>query len=211
MFETALTKISRRALLTAIPAGAAWPALAAPPVVTILGDSITAGLGLPRAQSLPARLQASLDAARTPAIVRGAGVSGDTTGGGLARLEFSVLKDTAVCVVALGGNDVLRGIPPSTTKANLQKIVATLQARRIKVVLAGLRAPAAINLAYAREMEAAFAAAGSARGVVFVPDLLSGVAGVARLNQRDGIHPNAQGVEAIVRRLAPFVVQALRA
>jgi len=210
MIDAAHTRLSRRALLMAIPASVATPALAAPPVVTMLGDSITAGLGLPRSQALPARLQAALAAARTPALVRGAGVSGDTTGGGLARLDFSVEKDTAVCVVALGGNDILRGGSAASIKRNLQAIITKLQARGVKVVLAGIRVPPAVSRPYARELDQAFAEVGAAPGVIFVPDFLGGVKGVRSLNQADGVHPNARGVEIIVQRLTPAVVKALR-
>jgi len=201
-------RLTRRTLVAGAFAAASGVACAQPktPVVTILGDSLTAGLGLNRAQALPARLQAALGAR---AVVRGAGVSGDTTAGGLARLEFSVQGDTAVCVVALGGNDLLRGLTPAVTRANLMKIIARLQARRIKVVLAGLRVPSAVGQGYARDMAAAFAAAGAAPGVIFVPDLLAGVAGVKTLNQADGIHPNAKGADIAARTLAPAVLKAL--
>jgi acyl-CoA thioesterase-1 len=212
MASEALCRLTRRAFVLGALFGSAGPALAQPrPVVTILGDSITAGLGLPRAQALPARLQAALAASGVQALVRGAGVSGDTTADGLARLDFSVQKDTAVCVVALGGNDLLQGMSPAATEANLKKIVSRLRARKIRVVLAGLRVPTAVGRGYAREMEAAFAAAGKAPGVAFVPDLLAGVAGVKALNQADGIHPNAKGVEILARTLAPAVRRALGA
>src|SRR5665213_275984 len=123
---------SRRLLLAAALACTAWPAQAARRrVVTILGDSITAGYGLSAAAALPARLQAALAGTGAPARVRGAGVSGDTTAGGLARLDFSVQGDTDVCVVALGGNDLLQGLDPQVTQANLSRIVRRLKARRI--------------------------------------------------------------------------------
>src|SRR5580658_5606262 len=113
----------RRSLLAALAASLAPPALcAALPVVTILGDSITAGLGLPAAQALPAQLGAALARLGEPATVRGAGVSGDTSADGLARLDFSVRPDTAVCVVALGGNDILQGLAPEALRANLAAI-----------------------------------------------------------------------------------------
>src|SRR5450755_803959 len=121
---------SRRLLLAAAVASAAWPALGARRrVVTILGDSITAGYGLAAAAALPARLEAALLRIGSGARVRGAGVSGDTTAGGLARLDFSVQGDTDVCIVALGGNDLLQGLEPATTRANLTSIVRRLRAR----------------------------------------------------------------------------------
>jgi len=201
------------AVLTGAMAGAAWPALGLPRrrVVTILGDSITAGYGLPAAAALPARLEAALQRIGARALVRGAGVSGDTTAGGLARLDFSVQGDTDACVVALGGNDLLQGLDPRTTRDNLARIVRRLKARRIAVVLAGVAAPAAIGAAYARDFNASFAAVAHAERVAFYPDLLAGVAQRGALNQRDGIHPNAAGVEIIAARLAPVVAGVLRA
>ncbi|MDP3852496.1 arylesterase [Phenylobacterium sp.] len=209
MADTPSSLTTRRVLLAA---ALALPgvALAAPrPVVTLLGDSITAGYGLPAAAALPARLQAELSRLRTSALVRGAGVSGDTTAGGLARLDFSVQKDTTVCVVALGGNDLLQGQDPKRTKANLDRIVARLKARKIAVVVAGLKPPSVIGRAYAREFEAVFAAVARAHGAVLYPNLLAGVAQTPGLNQKDGFHPNAQGVQIIARGLAPVVARAL--
>ncbi|HZZ34794.1 MAG TPA: GDSL-type esterase/lipase family protein, partial [Caulobacteraceae bacterium] len=149
----------RAAVAIALSLGAA-PALAAPRrrVVTVLGDSITAGLGLPAADALPARLEAALLHAGIPARVRGAGVSGDTTASGLARVDFSVQADTDVCVVALGGNDLLNGYDVGATRANLDRIVRRLRARRIGVVVAGLAAPMAIGAGYARDFTAIFPA-----------------------------------------------------
>jgi acyl-CoA thioesterase-1 len=203
--------ISRRLLLAAALAAPA-PAMAADrKVVTLLGDSITAGFGLPAAAALPAQLQAALARLGSPAAVRGAGVSGDTSAGGLARVDFSVLPDTDVCIVALGGNDLLQGLDPRTTKANLERIVRRLQARRIRVVLAGMSAPPAIGKSFAREFDAVFPAVARVYGLALYPNLLAGVAGDARLNQRDGVHPNAQGVTVIARRLAPLVAKSLAA
>ena len=146
--------------------------------------------------------------------MRGAGVSGDTTAGGLARVDFSVQSDTALCVVALGGNDLLQGLEPRDMRANLESIVRRLKARRIKVVLCGLRAPARLNAHYARDFNAAFPAVTKATGAALYPDLLAGVELNGALNQRDGIHPNPQGVRIIAARLAPtiarvFVARAL--
>jgi acyl-CoA thioesterase-1 len=186
-------------------------AKAAPlPVVTILGDSITAGLGLPASQALPAQLQVALAKLGVPAIVRGAGVSGDTTAGGLARVGFSVQADTALCVVALGGNDLLQGVPPAETKANLVNIIGKLKARRIGVLLAGLTVPRTIGAGYARDFNAVFPAVAKAEHVPLYPDLRAGVGQNPALNQRDGIHPNAAGAAIIAGHLAPVVAKALR-
>lgn len=212
MDQTPRSFPTRRVLLAA--ALAAWPAAGLTqtrPVVTVLGDSITAGLGLPSSAALPVQLQAQLRKLGANAVVRGAGVSGDTTAGGLARVDFSVQKDTTVCIVALGGNDLLQGLDPKRTKANLDKIVARLRARKIAVVLAGLQPPPVIGKAYAREFQAVFPAVAKAHGAILYPNLLAGVAQVARLNQSDGFHPNAQGVIVIAQGLAPVVARALKA
>jgi acyl-CoA thioesterase I len=212
MSETPAPLLSRRAMLAA---GGVFLAAAAPAprrkVVTLLGDSITAGYGLPAAQALPAQLQAALARLGVATAVRGAGVSGDTTAGGLARVDFSVQPDTDLCVVALGGNDLLQGLDPARTQSNLDRIVARLQVRRITVLLAGVSAPTVLGRSYARDFDAVFPAVARRRKAVLYPDLLAGVARVPRLNQRDGIHPNAQGVRIIAERLAPVVAKTLSA
>ena len=204
---------SRREVLAgALSLVVAPTALAArrPPVVTILGDSITAGYGLHAAEAVPAQLQAALARLGVDATVRAAGVSGDTTAGGLARVDFSVQPDTALCVVALGGNDLLQGLPPERMRANLTAIVRRLKARRIRVLLCGLHAPASLNARYARDYNAVFAAVARAERVGLYPDLLAGVELNRTLNQGDGLHPNPRGVRIIAQRLAPYVVRALR-
>lgn len=211
MDQTPSSFPTRRVLIAG--ALSAWPVQALAQrrrVVTVLGDSITAGLGLPASAALPVQLQAQLRKLGSNALVRGAGVSGDTTAGGLARVDFSVQNDTDVCIVALGGNDLLQGVDPKRTKANLDKIVAKLRARKIAVVLAGLQPPPVIGRTYAREFQAVFPAVAKAHGALLYPNLLAGVAQVARLNQRDGFHPNAQGVIVIAQGLAPVVAGALK-
>jgi acyl-CoA thioesterase-1 len=179
-------------------------------VVTLLGDSITAGLGLPADAALPAQLQQALARRGASAIVRGAGVSGDTSAGGLARLDFSVQPDTTVCVVELGANDYLQSIDPRETAANLDQIVVRLKARRIKVVLVPGTAPAHSAGAYGRAFDAIFSKIAAARRVILTPDLLAGVAGNPKLRQADGLHPNAAGVRIIADNLAPAVARALK-
>lgn len=206
-----LSGFSRRGWLTGLAALAATPVWArSAPVVTMLGDSITAGYGLPASASLPAQLQAALTRLGVAAVVRGAGVSGDTSADGLARAGFSVQADTAVCIVALGGNDLLQGLDPRATKANLSAIVRRLKARRMRVVIAGLIAPRAIGAAYARDYDASFPAVAKESGAILYPDLLGGVSRGAGLVQADGLHPNAAGVKIIATRLAPAVARALR-
>ncbi|MFZ5669569.1 MAG: arylesterase [Pseudomonadota bacterium] len=211
MASTPYGPVTRRAFGALLVAAAASPALgqARPRIVTLLGDSITAGYGLPARDALPVRLEASLKPLAPGVRVRGAGVSGDTSAGGAARVDFSVRPDTALCVVALGGNDLLQGLEPDQTRANLDRIIRRLKARRIGVVLAGLSAPKAIGRRYAAEFSAVFPTLARQHGLTLYPDLLAGVQGVPRLNQRDGIHPNAAGVSLIAGRLAPVVAKAL--
>jgi len=203
---------TRRALIALPLLVAAGPALAArPKVVTVLGDSITAGYGLPAAAALPAQLQLALRKLGVEAVVRAAGVSGDTTAGGLSRVDFSVRKDTDLAIVALGANDLLQGQDPKRTRANLDGIVRKLQARRIGVVLTGIAAPVEIGGGYARDFNAVFPAVARAHRVPLYPNLLDGVARQRALNQPDGIHPNARGAQIIAARLAPVVAKALAA
>jgi acyl-CoA thioesterase I len=206
--------LDRRGLLAAIVGSLAnGPAIAAARqrIVTMLGDSITAGYGLAATDALPAQLARTLGRLGLSTIVRAAGVSGDTSADALARLAFSVQPDTEVCVVALGGNDLLQGLEPSELRANLQAIVDRLKARGIGVVLTGMRAPPAIGASYALAFDRVYPAVASAEHVTLYPDLLDGVALNSRLNQKDAIHPNAAGVRVIAARLAPVVARALLA
>ncbi|MFO1014771.1 MAG: arylesterase [Caulobacteraceae bacterium] len=206
-----LPLISRRLLLAAsLAPAAAWAAPARPKIITMLGDSITAGLGLARADALPAQLQAALTRLGVAVTVRGAGVSGDTSAAGLARTDFSVQSDTNLCIVALGGNDLLQGLDVRQTRANLTAIVRKLKARRIGVLITGQKAPRAIGAAFARDFDASFAQVAAAEHVALYPNLLDGVGQIPSLNQRDGIHPNAAGVKIIAARLAPVAARVLR-
>ncbi len=204
---------SRRLILTLPLVTLSTPAPAAPKprIITILGDSITAGYGLPAASALPAQLALALRKLGFTATVRAAGVSGDTTAGGLARADFSVQKDTTLAIVALGGNDLLQGLDTKSTRANLDAIVRKLKARNMAVLLVGIAAPNAVGAAYARDFNALFASIARARGVALYPNLLDGVAGRRDLMQADAIHPNARGAALIAARLAPVVVKALSA
>lgn len=181
-----------------------------PPVVTLLGDSITAGFGLPEALAAPVQLKAALKALGVDAEVRGAGVSGDTTAGGLARVDFSVQPDTRVCVIELGANDYLQSVDPRTMQANLTAIVRRLKARHIRVVLTASAAPRAGSGAYGRAFDAVFPAVAKSEHVALAGDLLAGVEDNAALKQADGLHPNAAGVKIIAARLAKAVAKAIR-
>jgi acyl-CoA thioesterase-1 len=197
-------------LLLATQVAAGPSPVGKPPVVTVLGDSITAGLGLPARAAMPSQLQAALTRMGVMATVRAAGVSGDTSGGGLARVNFSVAPDTALCIVALGGNDLLQGIEPRVTKANLRAILQSLRNRKIAVMLVGVGAPPLIGAAYAREFNAIYPALAREFSAPLYPNILAGVGGARQLMQGDGIHPNAAGARIIGDKLAPLVAQALR-
>jgi acyl-CoA thioesterase-1 len=178
-------------------------------MITVLGDSITAGYGLPAAAALPAQLQGALTRLGIRTKVIGAGVSGDTTADGLARVDFSVQPGTRLCIVALGGNDLLQGLDPKVTQANLERIVVKLKAREIAVLVAGLTAPPVIGPGYARDFDAVFPRVARAAHVALYPDLLAGVYGHRDLIQGDGVHPNAAGAAIIAQRLAPAAAKVL--
>jgi acyl-CoA thioesterase-1 len=180
-------------------APAAAPAPSNAPKVVILGDSLTAGLGLEPAQAFPALLQQRLDAAGHRYQVVNAGVSGDTTAGGLRRLEWSIEGNTRILVVALGGNDGLRGLPVADTRKNLDEIIRRAKARGITVVLAGMEAPPNYGPDYTAAFRQTFQDLAREHDVVFLPFLLEGVAGQAAMNQRDGIHPNPEGARVVER------------
>jgi acyl-CoA thioesterase-1 len=174
---------------------------AEPPRLLALGDSLTAGYGLPPGQGFVPQLQAALG---PRAKLLDAGVSGDTTAGGLARLDWALAERPQAAIVELGGNDGLRGLAPAQTEANLKAILAKLGA--MPVLLSGMLAPPNLGADYGRDFAAAFVRAAAAHpAAIFDPFFLEGVAGQPALNQSDGIHPNAEGVRLVVRRLLPLV------
>lgn len=171
--------------------------------LVMLGDSITAGLGLPLPDTLPVRIEALLKARGHDVVVENAGVSGDTSAGGLARLDWSAGEGTDGVILALGGNDALRALAPDDTQAALDAILARLKARNIPVLLSGMMAPRNLGADYATRFDAVFPALSARYDVVFHPFLLEGVAGNPALNQKDGIHPNADGVKVMADKLLP--------
>ena len=179
------------------------------PRIVFLGDSLSAGLGLPREQAVPSLIQDRLDAEGRPYEVVNAGVSGDTSAGGLSRLEWSLEGDVEVLVIELGANDGLRGLPVSQMKGNLREIVTRAKGRGIAVILTGMEAPPNYGTAYASEFRQAFRDLADEHDVTFVPFFLDGVAGIQSLNNSDGIHPNAAGAriiaEALWRALEPLL------
>jgi acyl-CoA thioesterase-1 len=171
------------------------------PLIVVLGDSLTAGLGLSEEQAYPALLQERIDAAGFDYEVVNAGVSGDTSAGGLRRLDWALEGDVRILIVALGANDGLRGVPAEELKRNLGEIIEKAQARGAAVILAGMEAPPNFGTAYTNAFRAVYAGLVKQYGVKFVPFLLEGVAGVEVMNQRDGIHPNAEGAVVVTDRV----------
>ena len=174
--------------------------------ILMLGDSLTAGYGLASRDALPAWLEAALRARRLDAKVIDAGVSGDTTSGGLARLEWALVDDPHAVIVALGANDGLRAIDPAVTRANLDRLLVILAERGLPVLLAGMVAPPNLGPGYAARFDPIYRELAARHGAILYPFLLEGVATLTLLNQEDGIHPNPAGVEEIVRRMLPAVL-----
>ena len=175
----------------------------------MLGDSITAGFGLAPEEGLVAQLRKRLGAAGIEAEVLDGGVSGDTAAGGRARLDWMLGDRPSHAVVALGGNDALRGLDPAQTEAALAAILDRLAAEGIPVLLAGMKAPRNLGRAYAAAFDSIYPRLAARYGAVFYPFLLEGAAADPALNQPDGIHPNAEGAAAIAARLAPYVARLL--
>jgi len=173
--------------------------------IMVLGDSLAAGYGLLPADSFTQQLQNWADEeAAAPLSIENAGVSGDTTAGGLARLDWALGSDMPdAVIVELGGNDALRGIEPEETQANLDKILEKLAERNIAALLAGMLAPRNMGEDYVTAFEAVYPALAEKHDVVYLPFFLEGVAGQRELNQPDGIHPNPEGVTIVVAHIAP--------
>jgi len=167
------------------------------PRIVFLGDSLTAGLGLAPEDAVPALIQARLDAGGYRYDVVNAGVSGDTSAGGLSRLDWSLEGDVAVLVVELGGNDGLRGLPVAQMRQNLATILSRARERGITVILTGMEAPPNYGAAYTAEFREVFRSLAKEYQVRFIPFFLEGVAGIASLNQGDGIHPNSAGARIV--------------
>ena len=173
------------------------------PRVVFLGDSLTAGLGLRREQAVPALIQARLDAEGYRYEVVNAGASGDTSAGGLSRLDWSLEGDVRVLVIELGANDGLRGNPVEGMKRNLDQIIRRARQRGIRVLLTGMEAPPNFGQAYTSEFREVFPSLAREHDLAFMPFFLEGVAGDPALNGSDGIHPNVEGARVIERTLWP--------
>lgn len=184
---------------------------AEPVTVLALGDSLTAGLGLDTPQAFPARLEAALKAKGRDVVILNAGVSGDTASQGAARLDWSLTDEVDAVLVELGANDALRGLPPEQAEAALDEILTKLKARSLPTLLLGMRAPPNLGPDYAAAFEGMYQRLADKHAVPLYPFFLDGVAADASLNQADGIHPNAKGVDEIVKRVLPAVEAVLDA
>jgi acyl-CoA thioesterase I len=174
-------------------------------VIVALGDSLTAGLGVAADEAYPARLEARLAREGYAYRVVNAGVSGDTTAGGLRRVDWVLRAKPEIAIVALGANDGLRAQSPQAMRENLTAIVKRLQAAGARVLLVGMRLPPNYGADYTKEFQAVFPEVARSTGVAFMPFLLDGVAADTRLNQPDGIHPTAAGYQVIADRLWPYL------
>jgi len=181
---------------------------ATPPIkILALGTSLTQGYGLPPGTELTALLEAQLKARRIAAKVINAGVSGDTSAGGLSRLDWSLADRPDAAIVELGGNDALRGLPPEQTEKNLRAILGKLKENHIPVLLLGMMAPRNFGPEYAAQFDAIYPRLAREFGVLFYPFVLNGVAMEAKLNQADGIHPNPAGERIVANRIFPDVLK----
>ena len=174
------------------------------------GDSLIAGYGLPKKDGFSDQLEAAFNEAGTRLKVINAGVSGDTSAGGLSRIDWALGANPDAILLELGANDSLRGIDPSITKMNLQKILTKLEKTGVPILFVGMVAPPNMGKEYGLEFEKAYLELAEANEVIFYPFFLEGVAGVPELNQEDGIHPNKEGVLTIVKKIAPFVRDLLK-
>jgi acyl-CoA thioesterase-1 len=182
-----------------------------PVKIVVLGDSLSAGYGLPAAAAFPLRLQKALEAKGIKVDMTNAGVSGDTASGGRERLDWSVPEGTDAVILELGANDALRGTDPAVTRAALSDIITKLQARKIAVLLCGMVAPPNYGSDYAAKFNTIYPDLSKSFGVPLYPFFLDGVAADSKLNQADGMHPTADGVDVIVKNILPTVEALLGA
>jgi len=177
--------------------------------IVALGDSLTAGYGLSDKDGFVTRLQAALTAKGSAAVIANAGVSGDTASDGLARLDWSVPLGTDAVIVELGANDMLRGIDPQVTRKALDAILGRLTGRHLAVLLCGMRAAPNLGAAFGKAFNSIYPDLAAKYGVLFYPFFLDGVAGDLSLDQADGMHPNARGVDVMVHRILPAVEELI--
>lgn len=197
-------------LIVPSASGAQGAADGEPLHVVAFGDSLVAGYGIGPGEAFPEQLQAALRAKGFDLEVTNAGVSGDTTTGGLARLDWSVPEHTDLVIVELGANDALRGVSPEITEKNLDQILQTLTERGQAVILAGMIAPPNMGPDYSAAFNPIYSGLAEKYGVAFYPFFLDGVAAQPELNQDDAMHPNKEGVAAIVEKMLPLVTETLK-
>lgn len=185
--------------------------IAKPLNVVAFGDSLMAGYQLDRQDAFPNRLAEALNANGLEINMTNAAVSGDTTSGGLARLDWSVPDGTDVVILELGANDALRGLPAETTRENLDKMIARLREREITIFLMGMLAPPNMGTAYEEEFNAIYPELADKFEVELYPFFLDGVAGIPELNLSDGIHPNPQGIAVMVENILPIAQDFFKA
>ncbi|HEU4548062.1 MAG TPA: arylesterase [Rhizomicrobium sp.] len=183
---------------------------AQPVRILALGSSLTQGYGLPPGTEFTVQLQAALKKKGIDAQVINAGVSGDTSAGGLSRLDWSLADHPTAAIIELGSNDMLRGIPPAETEKNLAAILKKLKAAHVKVLLTGMMAQRNLGAEYARAFDAIYPRLAREYDVLFYPFFLDGVAMNPKLNQADGMHPNPEGIKVIVSRILPLVVKLVK-
>lgn len=186
------------------------PAAEPPRKLLVLGDSLVAGYDLPANAAFPAQLQKALEAEGVRIPVLNAGVSGDTTAAGLARLDWALADKPSHALVALGANDMLRGLPPEQAKANLDAIVARLKQAGIRVMLVGMLAAPNLGADYAKRFNAIYPELAARHEVPLYPFFLDGIAGDPKLNLPDGLHPNRDGIARMVDRMLPQILRFLR-
>jgi acyl-CoA thioesterase-1 len=180
-----------------------------PVKIVVLGDSLSAGYGLAVQDAFPSKLAVALKAKGYEVEMINAGVSGDTATGGLDRFDWSVPADADALILELGANDALRGVSPDVTRAALDKILAKAVERKIPVLLAGMKSPPNMGPDYVAKFDAIFPDLAKAHGAILYPFFLDGVAADSKLNQRDGMHPTADGVDVIVKNILPQVEELI--
>ena len=197
--------------LAVVAAITAKPAIADnTPRIVVLGDSLAAGYQLPSGSSFPDRLQLALNEKNIPAVIIGAGVSGDTSSGGLARLAWSVPDDTNAVILELGANDALRGLPPKATADNLEKMIQQLADRDIQVLLVGMLAPPNMGEDYAAAFNPIYKSLADKYDLPLYPFFLDAVMTVPGMTLADGMHPNKQGVDVMVKGILPLVEELIK-
>jgi acyl-CoA thioesterase-1 len=207
--KAAIASLSLFAANDSFPETVAASAKADPIRIVAFGDSLTAGFGLEAGEAFPARLQVALRRAGYDVTVVNAGISGDTSSGGLARVSRWVPAGTDLVIVELGANDILRGVPPRTTERNLDGVLAQVRAAGSEIILAGMIAPAGWGTEFSRSFDPIYQRLASRYSATLYPFFLKGVAGRKSLNLPDGLHPNEAGVVTIVENILPTVVRKL--